>query len=76
MNTPTPAQALLCGPRDAAWHRRPNVNHPAKWHVTLDGDTAACGQNCFIVDPLPLDTAPPTRRCQRPGCKEHWKQSQ
>lgn len=63
---------IQCGPRDASWHNRPNVRHPAKWHITLDGVTAACGQRLMIYEPGPLGTEPPTRRCQKPGCKEHW----
>lgn len=68
------AGTLLCGPRDAAWHDRPNVRHPARWHVTSDGDYPLCGQRCFIVDPLPLETAPASRRCNRHGCREAWSQ--
>lgn len=83
---PLPIQPLVAAKRDAVWYgRQPNddVGTPPKFHIVANDSLPACGQRGMILDDatcggglFELTDVPIKRRCQRPGCREHWPKDQ
>ncbi|MCC8942824.1 hypothetical protein H8A99_42060 [Bradyrhizobium sp. Arg68] len=71
---------LRAATRDAAWYgtEPPDERRPPKFHVVAKDSAPACGQRGMILNDdttfatWELAAVPRARRCQRPGCREHW----